>query len=230
MMAIREKYVEKLVELFKSYMKSGQSLYTFEEVRYQTSQLGKELLNEKISLDWIVGLYIEAISKLKFEARKEEAINLASCGDLLLEMVMAYSTNFLRNLELKERLRESEERFMRIAERSSDALFTLDLSGRITYVSPAAERIDGRRLEDILGKSFHSFVHESDVPKTIRALSKVMKGQTVHALDIKLLRGDGSLVNVEVDASSIIRDGKVVGVEGVFRDITQRKKLEQLRR
>lgn len=211
-------------------MKNGQSLYTFEEVRYQVSQLGKELFKEKISLDWIVGLYIEATRKLKSEAKKEEAINLTSCGDLLLEMLMAYSTNFLRNLELKERLRESEERFMRIAERSSDALFTLDLSGRITYASPTAERIERRSLEDILGKYFHSFVHESDVPKTIKALSKVMKGQTVRALDIELVRGDGSLVNVEVDAYSIIRDGKVIGVEGVVRDITERKKLEQLRR
>ncbi len=229
-MAIREKYLEKLTELFKAYMKSEKSLETFEEIRYQASQLGKKLFKERIPLDWIIGLYIEAVKRLKREARKEEALDLAGCGNLLLEIVMAYSINFLRNLELKERLRESEERFRRIAERSFDALFTLDLSSRITYASPAAERIGRRRLEDILGKPFDSFVHESDVPKTIQALSRAMKGGTIDALEIKLLRGDGSLVNVELNASPIIRDGEVVGVEGIFRDITERKKLEQLRR
>ncbi len=229
-MAIREKYIEKLVELFRAYMKSGKSLDTFEEVRYQASQLGKKLFKEKVPLDWIIGLYIEAVRRLKREARREEALDLASCGNLLLEMVMAYSINFLRNVEIRERLRESQERFRRIAERSFDALFTLDLSRRITYASPAAERIGRRRLKDITGKPFHSFVHESDMPKTIQALSKVLKGETIDALEIKLLRGDGSLVNVEVNASPIIRDGEVVGVEGIFRDITERKKLERLRR
>jgi len=106
-MAIREKYIEKLVELFKAYMESGHSLDTFEEVRYQASQLGKELFKEEIPLDWIVGLYIEASRRLKSEARKEEALDLASCGELLLEMVMAYSISFLRDLE---RLQESGER------------------------------------------------------------------------------------------------------------------------
>ncbi|NIV43375.1 PAS domain S-box protein [Candidatus Bathyarchaeota archaeon] len=38
------------------------------------------------------------------------------------------------------------------------------------------------------------------------------------------------MVNVEVNASPIIRDEEVIGVEGIFRDITERKKLEQLRR
>ncbi|NIU39384.1 hypothetical protein GWN65_05300 [Candidatus Bathyarchaeota archaeon] len=100
-MAIREKYIEKLVELFKSYMKSGKSLDTFEEVRYQASQLGKKLFKEKVPLDWIVGLYIEAVRRIKSEVPKE-ALDLASCGELLLEMVMAYSTNFLRYVELRE--------------------------------------------------------------------------------------------------------------------------------
>lgn len=102
-MAIREKYIEKIVELFKAYMKSGHTLDTFEEVRYQASELGKELFKEKIPLDWIVGLYIEAVRRLESEARKKEAFDIASFGDLLLEMVMTYSTNFLRNMELRER-------------------------------------------------------------------------------------------------------------------------------
>ncbi len=131
MMAIREKYIEKLVELFKSYMKSGHSLESFEEIRYQASELGKELFKERIPLDWIVGLYIEAVRRLKFEVRKKEALDLASCGELLLEMVMAYSVNFLRDLELRKTLRESDP--------------------------PAAKSIDCREFENKLGKHFHSF-------------------------------------------------------------------------
>ncbi len=131
MMAIRKKYIEKLVELFKSYMKSGHSLESFEEIRYQASELGKELFKERIPLDWIVGLYIEAVRRLKSEVRKKEALDLASCGELLLEMVMAYSVNFLRDLELRKTLRESDP--------------------------PAAKSIERRKFENKLGKHFHSF-------------------------------------------------------------------------
>ena len=225
-MAIRERYVERLIDLFKAYMKCEESLEAFEEVRYGASQLGKRLFKEKLPLDWIVGLYIEAVNSLKSEAR-EEGLDLSGCRNLLLEMVMTYSTSFLESLELEERLRESEERFRRITERSFDAIVTLDPSGRVTYASPAAERISGRRLKDILGKPFDDLVHESEIPTAIDAIAEAMKRRFVDGLQIEMLRGDGSSVTVEVNATSIIRDGEVVGVEGIFRDMTERKTAEE---
>jgi len=111
-MAIRQKYIGRIIELFKEYMYCEKSLETFEEVRYKASQLGKELFKEKVPLDWIVGLYIEAVRSLESEA-EEENLDLSSCRNLLLEMVMTYSTSFLKNLELTERLRESEKKFER---------------------------------------------------------------------------------------------------------------------
>jgi len=226
-MAIRERYIERLIELFKAYMEKGKSLEGFEEVRFEACQLGKKLFREKVPLDWIVGLYVEAVKSLKSEARREEALDLSGCGNILLEMVMTYSTSLIRTTELRERLLESEERFRRIAERSFDAIITLDLSGRITYASPAAERISGRRLKDILGKSFYAFVHEPDIPRTVQAWDEVKRRGVVKGLQIELAKGDDSLVPVEVNASSIIRDGEVVGVEGIFRDVTERTKAEE---
>ena len=224
-MAIREIYIDRLIDLFKAYMKGKDSLVTFEEVRYRAHQLGKRLFKEKVPLDWIVGLYIEAVSSLRSETR-EEALDLSGCENLLLEMVMTYSTSLLESTELEQRLQESEQRFKRIAERSFDAIVTLDPSGRITYASPTTETISGRDLKDILGRPFDDLVHESDIPKATEALAEVMERGYVNRLQIEMLRGDGSLVTVEVNASSITSDGEAVGVEGIFRDITERKKAK----
>jgi PAS domain S-box-containing protein len=224
-MAIRERYIERLIDLFKAYMNGKDSLETFEEVRYRAHQLGKRLFKEKVPLDWIVGLYIEAVRNLRSETR-EEALDLSGCENLLLEMVMTYSTSLLESIELEQRLQESERRFRRIAERSFDAIVTLDPSGLITYASPATERISGRDLEDILGRPFYDLVCESDIPKATEALAEVMERGYVNRLQIEMLRGDGSLVTVEVNASPLTSDGEAVGVEGVFRDITESKKAK----
>ncbi len=215
------------ISLHLEKRKEGKSLEGFEEVRFEACQLGKKLFREKVPLDWIVGLYVEAVKSLRSEARREEALDLSGCGNILLEMVMTYSTSLIRTTELRERLLESEERFRRIAERSFDAIITLDLSGHVMYASPAAERISGRGLKDIVGESFYAFVHEPDVPRTIQAWNEVKRRGVVKGLQIELLRGDGSLVPVEVNASSIVRDGEVVGVEGIFRDVTERTKAEK---
>lgn len=225
-MAFRGKYLNRLIELFKAYLRSGKSIEAFEEVRWDAYQLGKRLFREKVPLDWIVGLYVEALRSLESEAR-EGALDVSGCGTLLLEMVITYSTSLLRELELAERLRESEERFKRIADRSFDAIIAMDATGNITYASSAAKRIGGRGLRDFVGKRLHEFVHESHIPTLMQAFDEVMKGQSVDGLQIEMVREDGSSVTVEVNASPIVKDRKVVGVEGIFRDITERKRTEE---
>jgi PAS domain S-box-containing protein len=225
-MAIREIYIETLIELFKSYFNSRGSLEAFEEVRFRANQLGKRFFKEKVPLDWVIGLYVEATRRLESEAQGE-ALEPYGCKALLLELVITYSINLLENLELEKQLRESEERFRRVAERSFDAILTWDTTGCITYASPAAERICGRKLEDLLGKPFHDLVHESSRPRAMRAHAEAMNGELVNGLQIDLVGGDGSSIAAEVNASAIISGGDVVGVEGIFRDITKHKRAEE---
>jgi len=225
-MAIRETYIETLTELFRAYFNSRGSLEAFEEVRFRANQLGKRLFKEKVPLDWVIGLYVEATRRLESEAQEED-LELYGCKALLLELVIIYSINLLENLELEKQLRESEERFRRVAERSFDAILTWDTKGCITYASPAAERICGRKLEELLGKPFQDLVHKSSRPRAMRAHAKAMNGELVNGLQIDLVGGDGSSIAAEVNASAIISGGDVVGVEGIFRDITKHKRAEE---
>jgi PAS domain S-box-containing protein len=126
----------------------------------------------------------------------------------------------------EEALHESEERFRLIAERSYDAITTIDSQGRFTFVSPSIERILRYRPEELVGVQFRGLVPESEMPKVVRAFKRMMKGENVEGLQLEVKRKDGPLVHIEVNGSPILKDGQVLGMQGILRDITQRKDME----
>ncbi|MFC2027255.1 ATP-binding protein [Chloroflexota bacterium] len=130
----------------------------------------------------------------------------------------------------EDALRESEERFRGVAERNFDMIYELDLEGRITYLSSAGEMLAGGKPEEILGTFFHDHLPESEKPKGIDALTTVSKGQSMHSYQLDIIRNDGSVVSFEFNSSPILKDGGVVGVYGVARDITERKRAEEKER
>jgi len=128
--------------------------------------------------------------------------------------------------QMEELLRESEERFRGIAERSYDGIFTVNLKGRFTYFSPAMEKITGYESEEMLGKRFHNFFPALQVSKIVQAMTELIKTRTIDGFEVEGARKDGSLIIVEVNGSTIRRNGKVVGFQGIARNITQRKMME----
>jgi PAS domain S-box-containing protein len=129
--------------------------------------------------------------------------------------------------KVEKRFRESEERFRSIAERSFDAIAAIDSEGRFTYVSPSIERITGYRPEELVGVQFQSFVTQTEMGKVARAFGSMMKGEDIEGLQVEVRRKDGSLVQVEVNGCAIHSDGRVVGMQGIIRDITERKRAEE---
>ena len=128
--------------------------------------------------------------------------------------------------QMEELLQESEERFRGIAERSYDGIFTVNLEGCFTYFSPAMEKITGYESEEMMGKRFHNFFPALQVSKIVQAMTEMIKTRTIDGFEVEGTRKDGSLVIVEINGSTIRRDGKVVGFQGIARDITQRKMME----
>ncbi len=130
----------------------------------------------------------------------------------------------------EEALRESEERFRSVAERNFDMIYELDLEGRITYLSAAGETLAGGKPEEILGTFFQDHLPVSEKPKGIHALTTVAKGQSMSSYQLDIIRKDGAIVSFEFNSSPIVKEGKVVGIEGIARDITERKRIEEKER
>jgi PAS domain S-box-containing protein len=122
---------------------------------------------------------------------------------------------------VKKALHESEERFPGIA------IVAIDTEGRFTLVSPSIERITGYRPEELVGSQFPSFVAESEMAKLARAFDSMMKGESIEGLQVEMKRKDGFPAQVEVNGSPIRRNRRVVGMQGIIRDITERKRVEE---
>jgi PAS domain S-box-containing protein len=127
---------------------------------------------------------------------------------------------------MEEALRVSEERFRGIAERSIDGIFELDLGGRVTYVSPSVEPAYGYKPAEVIGTHMEQYFPEFEIPKIAQNWAALMEGRNVIGLQAEMLRKDGTRVSAEMNASPILKDGKIVGVQGILRDITERAKME----
>ena len=126
------------------------------------------------------------------------------------------------DLEIKQR----EEQFRAIVERSFDTIVSLDLEGNITYISPAVERISGYRPDELISQSIFSFIMDSDINSIANLFSKSVQGEIVEAIESKLLCKDGTYIYIETNSLPMIKDGKITGIQAIFRDISERKKIE----
>ena len=129
--------------------------------------------------------------------------------------------------QTEEALRESEEMFRLIAETSPDYIYHVDTEGTIIYVSSAVEQILGYKPQELIGKNFLMTIppdaHSDTMERFQIALSKKRKGifENIH------IKKSGELVYVETHAAVMIKDGKIVGLQGITRDITERKQTEE---
>ena len=127
-----------------------------------------------------------------------------------------------------EQLRQSEEKFRGITERSFDMIFITDCRGVITYLSPAAEPLLRCKPEDAYGMNFTEFVVQSERPRAMGAFAESVRTGQPGLIETEIVRADGVQVVIE-NSFSIIRGpgGEIVGMQGIIRDITERKRGEE---
>jgi len=127
-------------------------------------------------------------------------------------------------------LRDSEKRYRDLYENASDIIYSNDLEGRFLTFNPAGERILGYRREELLGRHFAAFVAPEHVEPTTRQMRRKLAGDVeATTYEVDLLRKDGARVPVEISSRVVLADGRPVGIEGVARDVTERKRAEQAR-
>jgi PAS domain S-box-containing protein len=126
-----------------------------------------------------------------------------------------------------ERLEREKRRFKGIAETSFDVLFRLGLEAEFTYVSPAVERVLGYEPETLIGRPITEFVAGSSTEAAMAGYSQVTDGTPIENLELEFVDTDDDRVVLEVNGAPIVDDGDVRGVQGVGRDVTDRKERER---
>jgi PAS domain S-box-containing protein len=136
-------------------------------------------------------------------------------------------TDISESRRTAEAKRESEERYRLLAEKMPDALFVYD-EDRFVYANQAGLALLGvGSLEDLAGRSRYDFVHP-DYHSFVRQRTGLLKayGKDVPLMEQKILRSDGSEVDVNVKSIALPHQGRNL-VMSIVRDITEWKRAER---
>lgn len=129
-----------------------------------------------------------------------------------------------------QELAASENRYRSLWENANDIFYTLDLDGHLTSLNRAGELIMGYAREELLHKPIAPIVSRSDLPTMQEMMArKIDGGQQETTYELEIVRKDGRRVTLEVSSRLIDQQGQPVGIQGVARDVTERKRAEEER-
>jgi PAS domain S-box-containing protein len=130
---------------------------------------------------------------------------------------------------MEEELKASEERYRDLFENANDGIYILDRAGRIVSFNCKAEELTGYTFEEVRGQPYTLLVSSGpERKKARRAFLKNMRGQP-DKTELTIIRKDGREVILELSTRPIWQGGQIVGIQGIARDITERKELERLK-
>jgi len=126
-------------------------------------------------------------------------------------------------------LKESESLYRLHFENVSDIIYSINRELKVINISPSVETILGYKAEELIGKPFQelNLLVPEYLEKAATDTMLVFEGKRIPATEYQFLARDGTRKWGEVSGAPLIKDGQVVAVISVARDITDRKLAEQ---
>ncbi len=184
-----------------------------------SKEIYKKILNEETSYEFELPektnepkVFIE-IKSQKFTNNENKACKLVSIRDIS------------DRKKAEKALKESEEKYRSVVNSMIDGFYKTDINGKVIMVSPSISKMFGINEKEIIGKSIQSFYANPDEQQVF--IDKIKKiGKVKNYLTETKIKGKPS-VFIEFNAQVIYKDGNYNGIEGFFKDVTERKLAEK---
>jgi len=173
----------------------------------------------------IISEHHNAVGKQPLDASAIEFLAKKTLSGELLQKTLRYAIERNRT---ERALRQSEQRFQDLFENAKDILFTLDLEGNVTSLNKSAEDVMGWTRAEALSINLKSLVAPEHANLCTQIMQRILNEEPLQHFEISLLRKDGRKALLETSARLIYSDGRRQGIQGIARDVTERRQLESM--
>jgi two-component system sensor histidine kinase/response regulator len=131
---------------------------------------------------------------------------------------------------VEEELKASERRYRMLSDNAADVVWSMDLEGNFTYISPSIKNLTGYSPEEAMAMSIPQLLTPTSATKALKILDKNIrepKSDRIVNIEVEFAGKNGTTVWTETTANFIAdRDGEITGIQGITRDITERRQYE----
>lgn len=159
---------------------------------------------------------------LKFPLRDTGGAMYAVCG---------ISTDITERKQAKEALEQSEAHYRTLVETAHEVIWALDTEGRLTFVNKECQKLLGYEREEVIGRPFSDFVEPAEVERNRAIFEATLAGRDYRDFETIVVGRNGRRVAINVNGAALrSASGEVVGVMGTAQDVTERKRVDAMKR
>jgi len=126
----------------------------------------------------------------------------------------------------EESLKESEERYRDLFENANDLIQSVDPEGRFLYVNRSWKETMGYTDEEVGGLRIFDIIAPDCLDHCMTLFQRVMGGESLRRVEVQFVAKDGRLIDLEGSVNCNFVDGRPVATRNIFRDVTERKRIE----
>jgi diguanylate cyclase (GGDEF)-like protein/PAS domain S-box-containing protein len=175
-------------------------------------------------------LAVADVMPRKLDAAQEQ--RLAAVGKQILTQMelrrilaeLASTIGERHDLELA--LRASEERYRELFENANDVVYTHDLTEHFTSINAAGERITGYARDEVLGMNFAQVIAPEYLELARQMMARKLAGEPPRVYELDIIAKGGQRISLELSTRLLRQDGVPVGIQGIARDITERRQAQ----
>lgn len=119
-----------------------------------------------------------------------------------------------------------KNRYEELFENANDIIYTTDLEGNFTSINREAERVTGYSRQNVLGTNVSNYIAEEYVDIVRLMLKENLREKASTTYSMEITARNGRRIPLEVSSRLIYEHGKPVGIQGIARDISERKRVE----
>lgn len=185
--------------------------------------LDREFLPYVLAAGLIISLLLFVLAHVQMQARlvAESSANKLRLSEGIIRTTLA------ERERAEKALKESEERYRELVENANDIVYTLDLHGNLTSINKAAEAVTGYTREELLSRNLTEFLTPESIETTTTMLQRKLFGEERTNYELDLRAADGRTLTFEISSRFMLKDGQPIGIQGIARDITTRRRAEE---